>query len=213
MFKKIFVVGLLILLSGCQQAVKTPPELHKEDSIQVNEEVKDANLSKDDQIQFKQGNYFLTKGDYVNAIRKFLYVIKGNPKFAQAHYNLGVAYFETNRPEEAVKEWQDTLKYDPDYTKAYLSLGYAYEQLSNNTQAVEYYDKYIQLKPDDPNVKVILDKINKLRGLTVGQGIIGRVVIADDVNPETYQTDHPKDVFSDDKDIIYTTAEIGDAPK
>lgn len=211
--RKTILIAFILLITGCQQPEKTQPEISVAETVETKNEVQTNKLPKEVQIQFKQGNYFLTKSDYVNAIRKFQFVINRKPKFAQAHYNLGVAYFETKRPEEAIKEWQLTLQYDSDYTKAYLSLGYAYEQLANNTQAVEYYDKYLQLNPDDPNSKVIIEKINTLRGQNVGQGIIGRVVISDDVNPETYQTDHPKDIFTNTKDIIYATAEIGDAPK
>lgn len=218
--KKFVIILVLIALTGCQkQATQNPEGNIKITPTNLSIDNTDETDTKNSKIpevvrsHFKQGNYFLTRSDYSNAIRKFLVVIKMKPDFAQAYYNLGVAYYETSRTEQAIEEWNKTLKIDPEYTKAYLSLGYAYEQLSNNTQAVEFYDKYLQLKPDDPNAKKIMTKINLLRGQVKGEGIIGRVIITEKIDPEKKLAIKPKDIFSDTISVVYTTAEVGDAPK
>lgn len=217
--KYLLIISLFIFLTGCNNtASKTNSSINdvNQASKPVNSTIdkpNDGSIPEHIMAHFKQGNYFLSKSDYTNAIRKFQLATKLKPDFTQAYYNLGVCYFDTNRPEEAIKEWHTVIKLDKDYYKAYLSLGYAYESLGNNIQAVEFYDKYIQLKPDDPNAKKIDAKINTLRGEVTGTGIIGKVVMADNVNPETFQSEHSNDIFDSQTPLIFTTAEVGDAPK
>lgn len=215
--KNFLLISILLITTGCNnnQSFNTPERIDLS-TIETNNQSSQKNnddIPEHIKAHFKQGNYFLAKSDYTNAIRKFQLAIKLKPKFTQAHYNLGVCYFDTNRTEEAIKEWKTVLKQDSDYYKAYLSLGYAYEKLRNKTQAVEFYDKYLQLKPDDPNAKKINEKINLLRGQVTGTGIIGKVVMAEKVNPETFQAEGIKDIFDNKTPLIFTTAEIGDAPQ
>ena len=218
--KKSLLILLLLFLTGCQEQkaplITTDKEEQINESIPVNEDLEGnntSNIPSHIKAHFKQGNFFLSKGDYHNAIRKFLLTTKLKPDFIQAHYNLGVAYYDTKQTEQALEEWSKTITLDPEYSKAYLSMAYAYEQLDNNIQAVQYYDKYLQLKPDDPKVKMINQKINLLRGQVVGTGIVGRVLMAASINKETNLANKPKDIFTDNTRVIYTTAEIGEAPK
>lgn len=218
MKKLLIIIGLMTLI-GCQQN-SSQQEFKVKNTVdeapitnQSNLEPETKNIPEVVRAHFKQGTYFLTKNDYQNAIRKLQLTVKLKPDFVQAHYNLGVAYFETQQAGLAIEEWNTAINLDPDYAKAYLSLGFAYEQLSDTDKAVENYDKYLQLKPDDSNAKVISQKITTLRGQIVGQGLIGRIAITDKVNPETFEPIEAKDIFTDTLPVIYTTAEVGDAPE
>lgn len=218
--KKSIITIVLIFLLGCQQKItqpqveyknnKTDHEIPNNDS---SENIDTPGISQNIKDHFKQGIYFLSRRDYDNAIRKLELAVKLKPDFAQAHYNLGVAYFETKRINLSIQEWENVINLDPNYAKAYLSLAFSFEKLSNNDKAVEYYTKYIELKPDDPNADKINKKINSLRKQVVGQGIIGRVTITDKIDIETYQPLLSKDIFNDNVPVIYTTAEVGDAPE
>ncbi|MEW5818870.1 MAG: tetratricopeptide repeat protein [Cyanobacteriota bacterium] len=220
MKKIIFYILIILVITGCAKSEQVQQTNEMLDANSINssidiasEKPENAKMPEHIRAHFKQGNFFLSKADYLNAIRKYNLVIKLKPDFAQAHYNLGVAYFETKSVEQAIEEWNRTIKLDPEYAKAYLSLAYAYEKLSNNAQAVEYYDKYLQLNPEDPKAKKINDRINLLRGQVVGEGIVGKILVVETIDPETKAPGKSKDIFTDNASIIYATAEIGDAPK
>ena len=46
-----------------------------------------------------------------------------NPDYADAHYNLGVAYEQQDRTDEAIREYQAALRVNPDYADAHYNLG------------------------------------------------------------------------------------------
>jgi tetratricopeptide (TPR) repeat protein len=210
--KKFVILFLILLIGGCSpQNTRDISNLPAEE-IDIPQDEATKGIPEHIVSHFKSGNYFLTRADYPNAIRKFKLAVKLKPDFIQAHYNLGVAYIESNQPGLAIDEWQTTIDLDPDYAKVYLSLGYAYERLSDNDKSVEYYEKYLQLNPDDPNAKAISEKINNLRGHLIGHGIVGRITMTDKVNTTTYDPELSKNIFTANIPVIYTTAEIGDAP-
>lgn len=210
-----FLVIILVVASCSNKPVqigdnveKTPTTTSSELQAEKNQEIPSHTKA-----HFKQGTYFLRKGDYENAIRKLQLAIKQKPDFIQAHYNLGLAYFDTDRMGLAIDEWKKTLELDPDYARTYLSLGYAYEKLSNNDKAVENYEKFLQFSPEDPKAKKIGKKIDSLRNNISGQGIIGRIVITNKVSAKTFEPVESKNIFNDNEPAIFTTADIGDAPK
>jgi tetratricopeptide (TPR) repeat protein len=214
--KKALLLFLLILVTGCTQTSQNETVSIKQTSDEeVTQEQADPIKKIPEHIvgHFKQGNYFLTHADYPNAIRKFKLATKLKPDFVQAHFNLGVAYLESNQIGQAIDEWITTITLDPDYAKAYLSLGYAYEKLSNNEKAVENYDKYLQLNPSDPKAQAISDKINNLRVNIFGEGIVGKITMTEKINSKTFEPTAAKNIFTDNIEVIYTTAEIGDAPQ
>jgi len=52
--------------------------------------------------------------------------VRNNPDDADAHLNLGVAYGELGRHEEAIKSYKQAIKIDPDDALAHNNLGLAY---------------------------------------------------------------------------------------
>ncbi len=56
--------------------------------------------------------------DYKNTREMVLYIEKQLQNQAENHYRQGFGYFLAEKPEEAVKEWEQTLRLDPSHPKA-----------------------------------------------------------------------------------------------
>jgi tetratricopeptide (TPR) repeat protein len=69
----------------------------------------------------------------------------------EAHYNLGVAYHETSRYLDAVREYEEVLRLDPGHVNALNNLGLVYSILGEKDRAVELFNQV--LKIDQKNVK------------------------------------------------------------
>jgi len=65
------------------------------------------------------------------------------------HYNLGVAYDELSRYDEAVEAYKRAIHINPDLWEAHNNLGFDYVELGHYDEAIEAYKQAIRLKPDD----------------------------------------------------------------
>lgn len=77
------------------------------------------------------------------------YVINVFPKsVAVAHFNLGVAYFDQGKLDEATVEYKRALVIKPDYAEAYDGLGAAYFRFGKVDEAIVEYKRALVIKPD-----------------------------------------------------------------
>lgn len=70
----------------------------------------------------------------------------GNPK-AKILYSKGLAEFNKDRYNEAIKCFNEALKEDPDFAFAWDNLGVTYRKLENYDKAIECYEKSLELDP------------------------------------------------------------------
>lgn len=66
---------------------------------------------------------------------------------AEALYNLGIAYSELGRYEDAVMRLKKAAEYDPNHTNAWVGIGYAYARLERKKDAKEALRKAVTLDP------------------------------------------------------------------
>ncbi|MBI5674653.1 MAG: tetratricopeptide repeat protein [Nitrospirae bacterium] len=74
--------------------------------------------------------------------------VEGSPNKARPHFNLGVAYGDQGRLDEAINEYQTVLKLKPNYVAAYNNLGRAYEKQDRIDEAINEYQTVLKLKPN-----------------------------------------------------------------
>jgi membrane associated rhomboid family serine protease len=86
------------------------------------------------------------EGNYEEALPGLKRLVDFNPKSAQAHYLLGVAYYNTHRASDAIASFQRALELDPDYADAEAGLGMAYKAQGMQQQADEAFKKAEELK-------------------------------------------------------------------
>jgi tetratricopeptide (TPR) repeat protein len=65
------------------------------------------------------------KGQPDEAIRHFQEAIRLKPDYAEAHSNLGTAFYQQGRTGEAIREFQEALRLRPDFADAQRNLDLA----------------------------------------------------------------------------------------
>jgi type IV pilus assembly protein PilF len=67
---------------------------------------------------------------------------------AQAHTNLGAAYYQQGKLDIALEEFKMASEFDPTYALAFNGLGLVHAALKQDKEANEYYKKAIDLEPN-----------------------------------------------------------------
>ena len=81
------------------------------------------------------------------AIEQYKKVIKLNPEYPYAHYNLGCAYIKTGQFRKAKYELLVAIDYKNTVADFHYNLAYVYKKLNNKKAAdryIEYYNKLIE---------------------------------------------------------------------
>jgi tetratricopeptide (TPR) repeat protein len=88
-----------------------------------------------------------------------------SPGKARPHYNLGVAYADYGRYEEAVGEYQTAIGIDPEHYDALNNLGIAYFNLGRYEDAVKEYQAALRIDPEyivaNYNLAVVYDVLGR----------------------------------------------------
>lgn len=65
--------------------------------------------------------------------------IQKTPRLVEAHYNLGVLLYQTQRRDEAAAAWEKTLKINPKHTGALNNLGALLQEAGRKDEAEKYF--------------------------------------------------------------------------
>lgn len=87
----------------------------------------------------------LFKGKTIGELEK---QTREKPETAEAHYELGVAYIELKRYDEAVAQLTEAIRIDPRSADAHLKLGHVYSRLNSHQKALEAFAEAARLNPD-----------------------------------------------------------------
>ena len=79
--------------------------------------------------------------DWKDGLSLWSKTLQTNPNSAAAHGNLGRAYLDQGRLEEAIYEFKAALKIEPRSFKAHYNLGLAYEKKGLLNEAIVQYEK------------------------------------------------------------------------
>jgi tetratricopeptide (TPR) repeat protein len=75
-------------------------------------------------------------------------VVKKSPYKLRPHYNLGEAYHNQGRFDDAVREYQTAVNIDPNLVEPHYNLGVVYRIQGRLDDAVREYQTAVKLKPD-----------------------------------------------------------------
>ena len=81
----------------------------------------------------------------INAYNKALAI---EPNYADAHYNMGMAFQRQGKLKEAIKAYNKALAIKPDNAEAYNNMGGTLEEQGKLEEAIEAYNKALTIKPD-----------------------------------------------------------------
>lgn len=90
--------------------------------------------------------------------------VRKMPNSSRAHNNLGRAYAELDKHEEAIRHYKTALSLQPSNTYAHENLGLAYYKAGLIDKAVQEYQLIIKLNPDDSEAYNSLGNIYATQG-------------------------------------------------
>lgn len=103
--------------------------------------------SSDPAVYNAKGLEQFNSGKYEDAVKSYKEAIRLKKDYAEAHYNLGDAYFKLNQFKQAVEAYKQALKYQPNSPNTYNNLGTAHFKLGEHKKATEAYKAAIRLDP------------------------------------------------------------------
>ncbi len=91
------------------------------------------------------------KGDYARALELIDRSLASNPRTAAAHYNRANILRDMNRPEDAVRGYDDALTLDPNHVSALINRAAVLRRLERHADALMSYDRAIAVAPNEVN--------------------------------------------------------------
>jgi predicted O-linked N-acetylglucosamine transferase (SPINDLY family) len=88
------------------------------------------------------------KGEYELAIRNYDAAIKINPRYSDAHYNLGNAYRAIGNVDEAILSFKAAISCSHAAYKSHFNLATIYQERGERELAIDHYKRSLQIKPD-----------------------------------------------------------------
>jgi tetratricopeptide (TPR) repeat protein len=101
-------------------------------------------------IHYDDGVQFLKKGDYENALNKFLKAVKVDDQFAFAWDNVGICYRRTGKLDEALAAYNKSLTIDPKGITPLHNIPVVHEFKKDYGKALQGYQDILKHYPNDP---------------------------------------------------------------
>ena len=125
-----------------------------EDSIglfEVENQLINSETSKNINDLFQKGTARYLRGDMEKAAEYFQSITSINPNIPEPFVNLGNAYFNLNRVNEALDCWKKALALDENQVPCYTNIGNGYFALGNVNEAIYYWHVALSMAPDHCN--------------------------------------------------------------
>jgi Flp pilus assembly protein TadD len=104
------------------------------------------------QTHFRAGVDYLERGDAAAAVRELEKAARNEPNSKEIQFNLGLAYAQAGRHQEAAQAFETALTLGAD-VNTHSNLGVVYYNLGRLEDAVVQYKEALKLKPDDAEVR------------------------------------------------------------
>jgi len=82
-------------------------------------------------------------GHWKNSVRLFEYVVEASPDNSLAHNNLGSAYQDEGRMQEAIVQYHESIRIQPDFLRAYVNLALAMDREGRSDIAIAFFQHVI----------------------------------------------------------------------
>jgi tetratricopeptide (TPR) repeat protein len=163
------VAALALSLAGDESAVgPLAVALHDEDAM-VAQMAEHAlwsiwfRIGKPRAVQLvKCGNTHMHHGNYVCAIEKFTQAIQEDPEFAEAYNQRVIAYYLSERFEQAIADCKATLARVPQHFGAMAAMGHCHAHLGQWREARQCYRLALAIHPRLEGIQGSLRQIDEL---------------------------------------------------
>lgn len=109
------------------------------------------------------GTFALDRREIQQAIDHFDRAIEANRRYVLPHNNRGNAYLLQKEYYEAIGSYRSAIELDPTYATGHMNLGRALLHIDDVATAEEHFRRYLQLRPNDADVKKILENIERFK--------------------------------------------------
>jgi protein O-mannosyl-transferase len=86
---------------------------------------------------------WIQAGHWKDSVRLFEYVVKASPGNSLAHNNLGSAYQDEGRMQEAIVQYHESIRIQPDFLRAYVNLALAMDREGRSDIAIAFLQHVI----------------------------------------------------------------------
>src|SRR5208282_1544034 len=121
------IVAMLVVLAGCTRN----PDAAKRKYVE-------------------SGMKYMTDKKYGSAVIQFKKALQIDPRYSEAHYELGQAELAQQHWAAAFREFSQAIEHDPNNIEGYLLLGNVLLGQKKPQEAIDVYTKAVALKPNDP---------------------------------------------------------------
>jgi Tfp pilus assembly protein PilF len=103
--------------------------------------------------EYNLGHYLMSRpGRNSDAIAHFEAALRINPKYADAHNNLGVCLTNAGRNTDAIPEFEASTRLKPDFADAHFNLALAFSKIPEHAaEAIAQFETALRLNPDLEN--------------------------------------------------------------
>lgn len=102
--------------------------------------------------------------DWDSLYAKFQAVVEREPRFAEAHFNLGRIAERRGRLEDAERHYRDALTQEPNLVQARENLGLVLERLGDERGAEREYKEILRIRPDHAGARARLASLHLRAG-------------------------------------------------
>jgi len=112
---------------------------------------------------FEQGCALLDQGASAQAVPFLEAAVQEDPSHADFHAQLAVAYYHTDRLDEAIDQFQRAIELRPKFAEAYYSLGLVHAELGQEGEAIGAWQRCLNLDPRHTEARRDLGALTKKR--------------------------------------------------
>ncbi len=87
--------------------------------------------------------------EYEQAIEAYKQVLRMDPDYVGAYYNLGYGYSKLGLHKEAIESYQQSVRLEPDNADAHYNLGISLSKVGLHKEAIAAYKQAIRIKPGE----------------------------------------------------------------
>jgi Tfp pilus assembly protein PilF len=159
---KVSIVISLGFIFGCGGFMQKTKSLVKGPHQDETERVSQTSTNR----ELNVGKGLYNKGDLKGALNAFEAAVDREADSPEAHYSLGLTYFDLGRYNDAINEYQMAIRLKPDLAEGHFNLGVAYDQSGQSEKALQSYQKAKNYGIDDAalhfNMGTSLLKLSRL---------------------------------------------------
>ncbi|MBF0103907.1 MAG: tetratricopeptide repeat protein [Deltaproteobacteria bacterium] len=109
---------------------------------------KQQSLEDQTQKSMKAAKKYFIKGDYLNSIKEYNFVIEHDPKNITAMYDKGLVQYYIKELNDALKSFNDVLKLDKTHANAHFYKGRVLAELNRVLEAISSFENAVFYDPE-----------------------------------------------------------------